>query len=132
MKKSYPENNHDRDLGQIAPLKTRLALHYNNPAPCSRFDGALFGTLEWVHCDAATHVDVDAGEQEIGAWDVCNLRLGCRFRRCTLHLGVDNLFDRQYTSANSYEWDVVGGSGANPAIVHEPGRFLYATISYRW
>lgn len=131
-KESYPENNDDDDLGQIAPLKTRLALGYNNPKPFSQADAGLFGTVEWVHCDAATAVDVDAGEQEIGAWDVFNLRMGYRFQQYTLNLGVENLFDQQYTSANSYEWDVVGGSGANPAIVNEPGRFLYASLNVQW
>ena len=131
-KESYPENNHDDDLGQIAPLKAKLALSYNNTKPFSQPDAGLFGTLEWVHADAATAVDMDAGEQEIAAWDVINLRAGYRFKHYTLNLGIDNLFDRQYTSANSYEWDVVGGSGANPAIVNEPGRFVYASLNWKW
>jgi iron complex outermembrane receptor protein len=131
-KESYPENNTDDDLGQIAPLKTQLALSYNNSKPFSQPDAGLFGTLEWVHADAATAIDMDAGEQEIGAWDVFNLRVGYRFKNYTLNLGVDNLFDQQYTSANSYEWDVVGGSGANPAIVNEPGRFVYASLNWKW
>jgi iron complex outermembrane receptor protein len=45
---------------------------------------------------------------------------------------MDNVFDRQYTVANSYEWDVISGTGANPAIVSEPGRFLYAVVEYSW
>ena len=131
-KESYPENNHDDDLGQIAPLKTQLALSYNNTKPFSQPDAGLFGTVEWVHSDEATEIDIDAGEQEIGAWDVFNLRAGYRFKNYTLNLGIDNLFDQQYTSANSYEWDVVGGSGANPAIVNEPGRFVYASLNFKW
>jgi iron complex outermembrane receptor protein len=41
---------------------------------------------------------------------------------------MDNVFDRKYMVANSYEWDVIGGSGATPAIVNEPGRFFYASL----
>ncbi len=66
------------------------------------------------------------------SWDVINLRMGYRFQFCTLNVGVDNLFDKIYASANSYEWDVVGGTGANPAIVYEPGRFVYGSFSFKW
>lgn len=59
------------------------------------------------------------------AWDTVNLRLGLRFESWTLNTGIDNLFGRTYAVANSYEWDVLGGTGANPAIVNEPGRFFY-------
>jgi len=58
--------------------------------------------------------------------------MGYRFQFCTLNVGVDNLFDKIYASANSYEWDVVGGTGANPAIVYEPGRFVYGSFSFKW
>jgi len=50
----------------------------------------------------------------------------------TLNVGVENIFDRRYAVANSYEWDVVSGSGANPAIVYEPGRFFYTSISCKF
>lgn len=132
QKVSHPENNSDDDLGQIAPVKTQLALNYSNKNPFSLEDTSLFGTLEWIHSEKARAVDRDAGEQRLPSWDVINLRLGYRFRFCTLYLGADNLFDRKYTVANSYEWDVVGGAGANPAVVSEPGRFLYASLGLTW
>ncbi len=131
-KVSHPDNNSDDDLGQIAPIKTQLALNYNNDSPFSRTDMNLFGTLEWIHSEEARAIDRDAGEQQLPSWDIINLRLGYRFRFCTLHVGADNLFDRKYTVANSYEWDVIGGSVANPAVVSEPGRFLYASLGFTW
>lgn len=131
-KKNRPANNYSDNLGQIAPLKTRTALNYNNAAPFGLSDADLFGTFEWVHSDASTEIDQYAGEQRISSWNVFNVRAGYRFRFCTLNLGVDNLFDKSYTSANSYEWDVVGGTGANPAIVNEPGRFVYGSLSFKW
>jgi len=91
-------------------------------------DTGLFGTLEWVHSNAATAIDEEVGEQKMKAWDILNLRAGYRFKRCTLNLGIDNLCDRTYAVANSYEWDVLGGTGANAAIVNEPGRFYYASF----
>ncbi|MDK9718634.1 MAG: TonB-dependent receptor [Trichlorobacter sp.] len=131
-KKTRPANNYSDNLGQIAPLKTRMALNYNNAEPFGQKDTGLFGTFEWVHSNAATEIDNYAGEKSLGAWDVFNLRLGYRYRFVTLNVGVDNLFDKIYTSANSYEWDVVGGTGANPAIVNEPGRFVYGSLSFKW
>lgn len=131
-KDSFPDNNNDKDLGQIAPLKSRLALNYNNDEPWGHKDTGLFGTIEWIHSDAAKDIDTDAGEQELSAWDIINLRVGYRFKWCTLNVGVDNIFDQTYTVANSYEWDVVGGTGANPAIVSEPGRFIYASLGFVW
>ena len=131
-KGSFPDNNNDKDLGQIAPLKGRLALNYNNDKPLGQKDTGLFGTVEWVHADAARDVDTDVGEKQLAAWDIMNLRMGYQFKACTLNVGVDNVFDRKYTVANSYEWDVLGGAGANPAIVNEPGRFIYASLGYNW
>lgn len=131
-KDSLPDNNDDKDLGQIAPLKSRLALNYNNDKPLGQKDTGLFGTVEWVHSEVARDIDIDAGEKRLAAWNIMNLRMGYQFKSFTLNTGMDNAFDRKYTVANSYEWDVIGGTGANPAIVNEPGRFIYATIAYTW
>lgn len=131
-KRTRPVNNYSDNLGQIAPLKTRMALNYNNAAPFGQNDAGLFGTFEWVHSNAATDIDSYAGEKPLGAWDIFNLRLGYRFRLVTLNLGIDNLFDKTYASANSYEWDVLSGTGATPAIVNEPGRFVYGSLSFKW
>jgi len=131
-KDSFPDNNSDKELGQIAPLKGRLALNYNNDEPLGRKDSGLFGTVEWVHSDAAKDIDTDAGEKELAAWDIMNLRMGYRFKSCTLNVGVDNVFNQTYAVANSYEWDVIGGTGANPAIVNEPGRSIYASLGFNW
>jgi iron complex outermembrane receptor protein len=129
-KDSYPDNNRDDDLGQIAPPKGRLALNYNHEKPFDREKAAFSGSLEWVHSNAAAAADADAGEKRLLAWDIMNLRIGCRFKSLALNVGVDNIFDREYTVANSYEWDVIGGSGATPAIVNEPGRFYYLSICF--
>lgn len=121
-KNSQPDGNNDKDLAQIPPLKTRIALHYNDPD--------FFGTLEWIWSKKADHADTDAGEIRLSGWNVVNLRGGYQFdQHLTINVGIDNIFDEHYAVANSYEWDVVSGSGATPAVVYEPGRFFYATIS---
>jgi len=120
-KDSQPHENSDKDLAQIPPLKTKLALHYHSD---------FFGTLEWIHSEEADDIDSDAGEVRLSSWNVVNFRAGYHYRQhLTLNVGIDNIFDEHYAVANSYEWDVVGGSGATPAIVYEPGRFFYATVS---
>ncbi len=132
VKESFPDNNSDDDLGQMAPLKGMLALNYNSHETLRDHDRGLFGSIEWVHSSASKHIDADAGEKPLEAWDIINLRMGYRYKSYSLNVGMDNLFDTQYTVANSYEWDVIGGTGANPAIVSEPGRFIYATVGYAW
>lgn len=63
-------------------------------------------------------------------WNVFNLRIGYLPRDfITLNFGIDNLFDECYAVANSYEFDVVSGSGANPPIVNEPGRVFYGGLT---
>lgn len=131
-KDSFPDNNTDKDLGQIAPLKTRLSLDYHSSIPFNTERSELFSTLEWVHSGEDDHIDENAGEQPLAGWDVLNVRIGYRYNTFRLNLGVDNAFNRLYTVANSYEWDVVGGTGANPAIVNEPGRFVYTGVAFSW
>ncbi|MDZ8118793.1 TonB-dependent receptor domain-containing protein [Pontiella agarivorans] len=131
-KDSFPDNNTDKDLGQVAPLKGKLALNYDKDNLWNKEATGLFGTIEWVHSAAAENIDTDAGEQELSAWDIMNLRAGFRFKSYTLNAGVDNVFDRAYTKANSYEWDVISGAASTPAIVNEPGRFFYASLVYTW
>jgi len=121
-KDSQPVNNTDKDLAQIPPLKTKLALNYDN----SKF----FGILEWIHSEESDDIDIDAGEQKLKGWDALNLRAGCRYKELTFNAGINNIFDKRYAVANSYEWDVVSGAGADPKIVNEPGRFFYGSISY--
>ncbi len=121
-KDSYPDNNSDKDLAQIPPLKTKLSINYDN----SKF----FGILEWICSGNAKDVDADAGEQKMKGWDVFNFRTGYKYKQVTFNIGVDNIFDKKYAVANSYEWDVVGGSSAAPNIVSEPGRFIYTSLCY--
>ncbi|MGD9157331.1 MAG: TonB-dependent receptor [Desulfobacteraceae bacterium] len=131
-KDSYPDNNYDKDLGQIAPLKTKLSLDYHREYSIFGRGSELYSAVEWMHSEKTGHIDEDAGEQYLPGWDIINIRVGYRYKSVRLNLGVDNVFDRLYTVANSYEWDVVGGTGANPAIVNEPGRFFYGSVAFSW
>lgn len=132
QKDSQPDNNDDANLGQIAPLKGRLALGYEKKKPFGQKDAEFFGSIEWVHSSKAGDVDEDAGEQQLPEWNIMNLRLGYRYKFCMISVGIDNVFDAEYSVANSYEWDVIGGTASNPAIVKEPGRFIYGSLNLKW
>ncbi|NLD36460.1 MAG: TonB-dependent receptor [Desulfatiglans sp.] len=131
-KDSFPDNNREKALGQIAPLKTRLSLDFHRARPFDIEDTELYSTIEWVHSEDADHIDQDAGEVPITGWDIMNIRIGYRYKSVVFNFGIENVFDRLYTVANSYEWDVVGGTGVNPAIVNEPGRFIYGSVAFNW
>ncbi len=131
-KLDQPENNNDKDLAEIAPLKTKLALNYDN--------NSFFAICEWVHSKRSKNIDRDAGETLLKGWDVFNFRGGYQFdgkegaqsflNGLSLNFGIDNLFDKKYAVANSYEYDPTDPGGANVKIVNEPGRFIYASLSY--
>ncbi len=129
-----PNGNNDNDLAEIAPLKVKAGVNYDHKG--------FFSTLEWVHSHAQKRVDIAAGEVHIKGWDVFNFRTGYEFDRslkhfefltgATLFLGIDNILNRNYAMANSYEYDPTSTTGANVRIVNEPGRFMYASLSYKF
>ena len=133
-KLSQPENNNDKNIAEIAPLKTKLALNYDNHG--------FFAVYEWVHSERSKNIDSDAGETPLKGWDVFNFRAGYQFGEgkrnqplldgLSLNFGIDNMFDKKYAVANSYEYDPTDPGGANVRIVNEPGRFIYGSLSYKF
>jgi len=131
-KLDQPENNNDKDLAEIAPLKTKLALNYDR--------NGFFAVYEWVHSERSKNIDRDAGETALKGWDVFNFRAGYQVREkegslsflngLSLNFGIDNIFDKKYAVANSYEYDPTDPGGANVKVVNEPDRFIYASLSY--
>jgi len=133
-KLEQPENNNDKDLAEIAPLKAKLALNYDK--------NGFFAIYECVYSERSKDIDRDAGETPLKGWSVFNFRAGYQFtgkkrnlsflNGLSLNAGIDNIFDKKYTVANSYEYDPTDPSGANVKIVNEPGRFIYGSLSYKF
>jgi iron complex outermembrane receptor protein len=122
-KDSQPRYNTNEKLAEIPPLKTKLALHYEK--------SDFFGLLEWIYSNSYSHADTDAGEKELPSWNVVNLRAGYAFNKyLSLNVGMDNLFNETYAVANSYELDPLTPGATHVAIVNEPGRFYYASLSF--
>ena len=98
--------------------------------------------MRWVHSEKSRDIDRDAGEIHLKGWDVFNFRVGYQFTEkegvlsflngLSLNLGIDNMFDKKYAVANSYEYDPTDTGGANVRIVNEPGRFIYGSLFYRF
>jgi len=133
-KLDQPAGNNDKDLAEICPLKTKLALSYDK--------NGFFAVYEWMHSLDSKDIDRDAGETPLKGWDVFNFRAGYQFAEkegkvaffngLSLNFGIDNMFDKKYTMANSYEYDPTDPSGTNVKIVNEPGRFIYGSLSYKF
>lgn len=133
-KLSQPAGNNDKDLAEICPLKTKIALSYDK--------NGFFAVYEWLHSLDSKDIDRDAGETPLKGWDVFNFRAGYQFsekegriaflKGLSLNFGIDNMFDKKYTMANSYEYDPTDPSGTNVKIVNEPGRFIYGSLSYKF
>ncbi len=133
-KLDQPAGNNDKHLSEICPLKTKLALTFEK--------NGFFAVYEWMHSLDSKDIDRDAGETLLKGWDVFNFRAGYQFfeeegrqaflNGLSLNFGIDNMFDKKYTMANSYEYDPTDPGGTNVKIVNEPGRFIYGSLSYKF
>ncbi len=123
-KKTFPENNSDEDLSEIPPLKTKAGLRYQK--------NSIFGSVDWIYSDKFGYADTDAGEKTMDSWNILNIGAGFEIGPALLSAGIENLLNKRYASANSYEWDVVSGSAADPSIINEPGRNFYTGVSVKF
>ncbi|WP_299225977.1 TonB-dependent receptor [Sulfurihydrogenibium sp.] len=117
----------DSDLAEIPPLKTRLAVKYD--------DRTFYGLIEGIYSAKQSKVDSDLKEQETGSWFIVNVKAGYTYaNRLFVGVGVDNLFDKFYYNYLSYVRDPFRGISVSgiPVKIPEPGRFIYANVSYRF
>jgi len=119
----------DRDLAEIPPLKANLSLGYE---PTER--DTL--SLNLVAVDSWDTYDADNGEQELSGFAIFN----ARYNRDLSHgfditLGIDNIFDRTYAISNTYKdltLITTGTAVDDVMLLNEPGRYLYANLSYKF
>jgi iron complex outermembrane receptor protein len=117
----------DSDLVEIPPLKARLAVKYD--------DRTFYGLIEGIYSAKQSKVDSDLKEQETGSWFIVNVKAGYTYaNRLFVGVGVDNVFDKFYYNYLSYVRDPFRGISASgiPVKIPEPGRFIYANVSYRF
>ncbi|MAD41726.1 MAG: TonB-dependent receptor [Arcobacter sp.] len=112
----------DKDLAEISPLKTNIALNYemNN----SKFTSEIVAVDRWDRYDSAN------GEQELAGYAVVNLKYNNQLHKnFGLTLGVDNVLDKTYASTNTYNDIKYIGSG-DTELLNDPGRYFYANLKY--
>jgi iron complex outermembrane receptor protein len=114
----------DKDLADIPPLKGRIALVFD--------DAKNYASAEWIAAKSQTY-DQNNGEQAISGYGILNLKYGTEFGNgFSLTAGINNFFDRTYAVSNSYIGLTTIMEGAQPLVLNEPGRNLYATVAYKF
>ncbi len=108
----------DDDLMEIPPLKTRLAVKYE--------DIKYSGMIETIYSAKQTNTDSDFNEVETKSYVVFNLKGSINFGNLSLNVGIDNLFDKNYYTYLSYLRDPFSTKTKIP----EPGRFIYLNLTY--
>jgi iron complex outermembrane receptor protein len=112
-------NYNDDNLAEIPPLKSRIAVKYDN--------GAFYGLLETIYSAKQEYIDEDLGEQTTKSYFVVNIKGGFNLgTRIFVGGGIDNLLDKNYYTHLSYL--------RNPFMagtkIPEPGRFYY--MNFNW
>ena len=73
-------------------------------------------------------VDTDLKEAPTPGYGLMNLRAGAQLKKVRLTIALDNVFNRLYVRHNSFQRDPY----RTGVRVPEPGRNLYASLSYRF
>lgn len=114
----------DKDLADIPPLKGRVALVFD--------DMRNYASAEWIAASSHAY-DQDNGEQPVGGYGILNLKYGTELGKgFSLSTGINNLFNHTYAVSNSYIGLTTLTGGTQPLILNEPGRNVYATLSYKF
>ncbi len=120
------QNQMDKDLAEIPPLKGRAALVFDN--------SVHYAMAEWIGAKNQT-IDESNGEKTIGGYAIFNLKYGVELGKgFSVMTGINNLFDRTYKVNNGYIGNelVTGDDAIDPLVLNEPGRNIYATVSYKF
>jgi len=117
----------DRDLADITPAKTTLALTYDHS------DVTNF-TTEFVNVAKWDKFDSDNGEQAIDSYNVVNLKAQTALsKNVEFTVGIDNLFDETYAVSNTYSDLTLLSSGSDTKmLLNEPGRYVYANLKFKF
>ena len=126
-KKRDPLNNQKgKNLPNIRPLKSIISLNYEDEKNSAKIE--FIGSTKW------DKIDIENGEQELKGYGVINLKADHKFRHnLKLSLGIDNLLDKTYTTANTYKDLNLLTTGTTPnsvMLLNEPGRYFYANVEW--
>lgn len=125
------EGQSDKDLAEINPLKANIGVGYD-------YDSSLGAKLDMIAVSDWTAYDADNGEQKLGGFAVINVKVNKSFDNgLGLTLGVDNLLDKTYATANTYRDLTLVAASADVAVdevmlLNDPGRYFYINASYKF
>ncbi|MGM0518161.1 MAG: TonB-dependent receptor domain-containing protein [Campylobacterota bacterium] len=116
-------NYEDKDLAEIPPLKGNFAINYEKGN--SKF------TTQIVAVDSWDSFDSSAKEQELGGYAVVNTKYNNSItKNIGFTLGIDNIFDKAYSSTNTYQ-DIKYVEALSERVkLNDPGRYFYANLKY--
>ncbi len=108
------------NLAEMPPMRSRTSMRYDT--------GRFSAEIEGIFAGAQRRVDTSLLEQATAGYGIANLRAGMNLKRFALRLALNNVLGRNYFEHLSYQRDPFR-SGVR---VFEPGRNLYANLSYRF
>ncbi|MBU1668655.1 TonB-dependent receptor [bacterium] len=125
-KDTQPTGQTNTNLAEITPLKLNASVTYD-------YDSQGNVQLSMVAADAWDNIDSDNGEQKLAGYGVLNLKTTREFDNgFVLTAGVDNLFDKTYTTTNTYKDLILMTDGSDTMLINEPGQYMYLNATYRF
>ncbi len=121
-KESRTDGMTNDNLAGLPPMKTIVK--------AEAFFGDGDASFEAVNYATQTHMDEDIEPKQVDGITVLNVKGSYTVAKSfMLTAGVDNIMDETYALSTSYDRDPVNES---QNLVNEPGRFVYAGVSYRF
>ena len=120
---SYSEGenqNSNRPLAEIPPLRGRLGIKYDN-----RY---VFAGVNQTLVARQNRFDTTLNETSMPGYAVTDLQAGGRYKGITLTVNLNNLFDARYVMPLYYQRDPISPTARIP----ENGRNVTMTASYRF
>jgi iron complex outermembrane receptor protein len=116
----------DKDLADMAPLRGSVALNYE-------YMTDSVATLETRLSDRWDDYDAENGEQELAAWGIFNAKIKHAFNKnFDFTFGVNNIFDATYAQSNTYIDLTLLGTGTDPMLLNDPGRYVYTNLDFKF
>lgn len=113
----------DKDLAEIPPLKGTIGINYELDK--TTIMAQLTSVKSW------TNYDSDNGEQELSGYSIVNLKYNYDINQnFDFTLGIDNLFDKTYSTTNTYKDIKYVATSGDPISINEPGRYVYVNLKY--
>lgn len=114
VKESLPTSATNYALGEVPPLRARLAALFTHQEFSAKAEGLFQAKYD--------RVDPDLGEVPLGGWGVLNCAASYRLsEHFSISAGVDNVLDKTYAVSNSFVRDPFRSG----VVVNEPGRFWF-------